>query len=111
MQFKDIFVFAWYKMCEELFDALKRAIVCLGWKEQESTLNSYSQVRDFGAYEIARIFEHSYSIMVSFPPLRPVLVNRKEWLGYINVTFELISIAVVFFLMFLLVKHNWYLQS
>ena len=71
-------------------------IVCLGWKEQESTLNSCSQVRDCGAYKIARIFEHGYAIMVSFPPLRPVLVNRKEWLGYINVTFELISIAVVF---------------
>ena len=98
-------------MCEELFNPLKCAIVCLGWKEQESTLNSCSQVRDYGVYEIARIFEHSYSIMVSFPPLRPVLVDRKEWLGYINITFELISIAVVFLLMFLLVKHSWYLQS
>ena len=47
-------------MCEELFDALKWAIVCLGWKEQESTLNSYSQVRDSGAYEIARIFEQLF---------------------------------------------------
>ena len=82
MQFKDIFVFALYKMCEELFNALKWVIVCLGWKEQESTINSCSHVRDCGAYEITRIFEQGYSpITASFPPLRPVLVNRKEWLG------------------------------
>lgn len=69
-------------MCEERFNALKWATVCLSWKEQKSPINSCSQVTVHGAYEIARIFEHGFShVSASFSPFRPILVTREEGLG------------------------------